>query len=1169
MSSPTGQPARRTSSRNIGGLAGRKSSKNFSVRSKTLQTQVSWHTVQKEVNFGEEVRVVGNVAALGNWDPALALPLRTSEGQFPCWVSPEPAPVETGTTIEYKYVVVSLDGSEPRWEERTGNRTFLASGAEMAIEDDDGLYRQHWNAPDPPDDDARAEARRQSMEAEEGSFECAGEVDKADKLAVVRACEQLPEGAAVLDSNDTIYLLAYRLPVTVVQGPDGAWVVDEKGPQDGRNFAMCPLLDELRRKRNMKLVCVGWPGVSPDTLKSQKALEKKLSEHHCIPIFPVERELQGWNKFNKEFLWPLFHDTMADFQSTIPKSFDMDAWRDYQACNTFFARQLLPYVHENDIIWIHDYHMLTAANHIARKHHRANIGFYLHAPFPSVNSFMTIPVREELLTGMLASDLIGFQFFPYARNFYLAVKRILGLDPQYQPGGYMSLDYNGRQVYIKVSHFVYPFQDTKQVVDQGGVVAKTSEITKLFPGRTLFASMDRCDGLSGLVPKFRAFRRFLLSKPEYKGKVLLIQYLFDDWNNSQLLKELKDLSDAVIETNELDELRISGAQGPPEDISIVLRHERTERTDRLALFRAADVLLDTCVKAGLNLMPFEFITAHHDDSEIGRCGVAVVSEFSGCSRVLLGSLRVNPWDTSQLAVQCEKALTMPPDQRLNRMETNLRYTSGNNTVEWFLDFLTDLRKARKKEGYRLESLGFGARMKQVSMAADFSKLPSDAVVDCYRNSKIRAIFLDNEGTLSNDKRSEDRKWGAISDLDSRGTGPDEYVLDCLRKLCEDPRNFVVILSGRNRQCMQEWFGSVKALGLAAERGYYYKVPNLWVPQWHCMDLTSDMSWKDQCFAIMAQFVKRTQGSFIENKGSALVWQYREADQVFGAWQARELAGSLQELAFGFDIQVVEGKGYVEVKLRGIDKGVAVSTVLSKISRFYGEVDFVLSIGDDRSDEDMFLAVQAAMKELEESALGDEDDEQPNIQHSMTDNHDTTRRASVPGQPSIPRGNSDDTSNFMRASPGMPGKPSGGFGARQSFGGGLSNLAASSSDFGIFGRSASGGLDSAGGGGDKYFTCTVGRKPTAAKFYLDDVDEVTELLGNLRAVQERKTRVLAYPETCPPELSGLKGGLNKNSRHGSMPTLASLDFESAPRRKTHGLAESKPEWLRSSSIPENK
>ncbi|CAK0862641.1 unnamed protein product [Prorocentrum cordatum] len=174
---------------------------------------------------------------------------------------------------------------------------------------------------------------------------------------------------------------------------------------------------------------------------------------------------------------------------------------------------------------------------------RANIGFYLHAPFPSVNSFMTIPVREELLTGMLASDLIGFQFFPYAQwgwmDFFLAVKRILGLDPQYQPGGYMCLDYNGRQAHVKVSHFVYPFQDTKQVVDQGSVATKVAEVTKLFLGRTLFAGMDRCDGLSGLVPKFRAFRRFLLSKPEYKGKVLLIQYLFDDWNNGQLLQQLQ------------------------------------------------------------------------------------------------------------------------------------------------------------------------------------------------------------------------------------------------------------------------------------------------------------------------------------------------------------------------------------------------------------------------------------------------------------------------------------------------------------------------------------------------------------------------------------------------------------------------------------------------------
>jgi len=298
-------------------------------------------------------------------------------------------------------------------------------------------------------------------------------------------------------------------------------------------------------------------------------------------------------------------------------------------------------------------------------------------------------------------------------------------------------------------------------------------------------------------------------------------------------------------------------------------------------------------------------------------------------------------------------------------------------------------------------------VKRSGLLKDFTKLPIDVVLACYRNSKNRAIFLDNEGTLSPDKRNQVRQYGAVEDLASRGRPPDEHVLDCLQKLCDDPRNTVVILSGRNRQCMQEWFGSVKGVGLAAERGYYFKVPIATGMQWHCMDVHSDMSWKDDCFAIMAQFVKRTQGSFIENKGSALVWQYREADMVFGAWQARELASSLRDLVFGFDVEVMEGKGYVEVKLRGINKGVTVSTVLQKITALFGEVDFVLSIGDDRSDEDMFEAIQAI-----EAVQANEDAETVTDEQSTTTTPDDDTTDSTEGGRRgpgglLPRHNSDD------------------------------------------------------------------------------------------------------------------------------------------------------------------
>jgi trehalose 6-phosphate synthase/phosphatase len=533
-------------------------------------------------------------------------------------------------------------------------------------------------------------------------------------------------------------------------------------------------------------------------------------------------------------------------------------------------------------------------------------------------------------------------------------------------------------------------------------------------------------------------------------------------------------------------------------------------------------------------MPFEFIAAHYDDGARGRSSVAIVSEFTGCSRVLNGSLRNNPWNLRGLVSCCERALSMGLAEKEERRLTDLSYVTSNSQCEWFLDFLRELRKARKKEGMRFESLGFGAMMRSVSYAQDFRKLPVESVLARYRSSKNRLIFLDNEGTLSADTRRHTREYGAISDLKSRGSAPDEQVLECLRKLCEDPRNTVVVLSGRDRERMEEWFGSVRNLGLAAERGFFSKVPVATGEKWRCAAPNPDMAWKDICFAIMAEFAKRTQGSFIENKGSALVWQYRDADQHFGSWQAKELSSHLRELLFEYDIEVMEGKGYVEVKLRGINKGVAVTKVFNKVSGIFGEVDFVLCIGDDRSDEDMFEAVNALL-DLSDGKDSNEMPGDDESQMSTTDDCSTesglqgwaeqvmgARGSSAFGL--LPRRHSSDEAGMLAKMERQPSAPTR---AYSSFGMGFSGVGRGSSLW----QSEDTPTDRK----RRFFTCTVGRKPTAAKFYLDEVEEVTDLLGSLKSQHERRQKEML------PSYHTWSGGTRRSGRSGTMPGISSLSF----------------------------
>lgn len=1041
-------------------------------------TKVYFHVECRGIRFGETVRVVGDHPSLGNWDPEKGLELETQQDLFPVFISQHPVFIDLHAKVEYKYLLCGVNGQPKEWEGSEIQHRFVANGTEMTLEDDEGAFRTKVAVGlDEADGEQEGMLRTLSKSRNVQSM------DKEQRLSFIKDLE----GKAEIGANDTVFMLAFQLPMKVIKdSKDGQWKLSQKAPTDGRNFAFLPLIQEIKEKKKFKVVNIGWPGVHPETEKDKREIEKLLAANDMIPVWPPRKEFEDFLVFCRDLLWPVFHDSMQTFQSVKTQLFNEQGWAAHQHINNIYATSSVPHLHESDLIWVQDYHMLMTPTFIARKIHKANIGFYLHVPFPSSDSFKSLPVREEILAGMLSADQLGFQFFSYARNFIVSCKRIYGLEPAFRTGGFMGLDWNGRNIMIKVSHFAYPYQASIKVVESEEVQREAVKVKELFPDKIIFAGMDRADGLSGMIPKFQAFKQFLKEKPEYTGKCVLVQYCFEAVGGKEdlvVMARLRKEADAPLSSSngKLEFELLNG--GTPETCHIFMRLEKAERNERLGLFRAADILLDTSAKNGLNLMPFEFVTAQHGTSTSKVC---IVSEFSGCSRVLLGSLRINPWNNSALCTTFERALRMGEDEKKDRFQCNLQHVAQQSQMDWFEDFLTDLRRARKRDDVRLESIGFGAKMRQVAIGSNFQKLPINAVLQAFRNARTRLLCFDNEGTLANDKRHMERKYtahtSALTDLASRGTAPNEHVMDCLQCLSADSRNTVVILSGRNCEMMEEWFGKVPRLGLAAERGFFYKLPFSTGGQWHCMVQKPDYSWKSFAFEIMRQFVKRTQGSFIENKGSALVWQYRDADPHFGSWQAKELSSHLKELLVGYELEILEGKGYVEVKVRGVNKGVAVTKALNKVSQMFGEVEFVLCIGDDRSDEDMFEAVNLIepTKEEDESLSSTTDDSSENDECGMA-------RLKAKSEVLLPKRQSSGKlsvgGGLCGLSPGLSGD------LRGSLGGGLASL-------GEFAEEHA---------GRRFFTCTVGRKPSAAKFFLDDTDEVSELLASLKQVQEKQNK----------------------------------------------------------------
>jgi trehalose 6-phosphate synthase/phosphatase len=875
---------------------------------------------------------------------------------------------------------------------------------------------------------------------------------------------------------------------------------------------------------------VGWPGIHVTDYVEQQEVRHLLLDMDCIPVFPSPNEFQGYIDFCTNFLWPAFNNVVRAFQGDNPLPFDQEQWAAYQVVNQRYADVVTSNVREpTDVIWVHDYHLFMVPMHITRKLRKANIGFFLHTPFPSSEIFRCLPIREELLKGLLAADLIGFQFWEYARHFLTCCRRILGLEFEFKRGGFIGIDHCSREVRVRVGHTCLQFEFTTSKILESPVILKTRELHAKYGNRFIFFGIDRLDRISGLRLKLLAYKTFLERNPLFRDKVVLVQYVY-----ASMLQSVEDREKIA-----------SDLQSFSEEIKALFGHEcmdlfigDIDHTSKFAALRAADALIDTSLKDGLNLIPFEYcaarlslnekicdefscpITVYESNppsgiasrSSSGRTtpdeqgvtrttpaeaqlptGIMILSEFTGCSRVLVGAIKVNPWNTERVVDSMMHAFQMSPNERRRHFGPDANYVATHSLIKWAQDFISDVRESRKKDDVVYVSFGFGANTRLLGIDQNFGKLNIQEVVSAYKKSKkLRFFLLDNEGTLAIDLRNLSREHGASTGTlwseypnelsQDQGSPPSRKILKFLRLICSDPKNIVVITSGRQRPMLENWFSGIVGIGFAAEHGFTYKVPALNGETWKSIlppgcESTVDMTWASIAYQLMELYRKRVQNTYIQFKGSAMVWVYREADPELGVWQARELSAALEETLSSHHVVVSSGKGYVEVRIRGVNKGVVATTILDEIEKVIARPDFVLCIGDDRSDELMFESVNDAMKPELSAGAGEElGPPTPELCRARSGKSFSDLTMCTPGMDV--RNLSMPSSGSMKRSPSSAGA--------------------------AFGEATLGSLDSRHSSGSckprshapTVFTCTVGKKPSKAKYYLNDVDEVSELLHQL-------------------------------------------------------------------------
>ncbi|EGC36760.1 glycosyltransferase [Dictyostelium purpureum] len=670
-------------------------------------------------------------------------------------------------------------------------------------------------------------------------------------------------------------------------------------------FPIESALDTLMNKQEIEdWTWIGWSHVElPE--EDFPSLERSIKDfnNHFEPIFLNEHLVDGYYKgYCKNALWLLLH-----YQLNFVKM-QSEWWDDYVVVNQMFANKIAATWRPGDIIWIHDYHLMLVPQMLRKLLPlEAPIGFFFHAPFPSYELFRILPNRKEILKGILGSNLIGFQSFEYLRHFRSSCARLLDLEVH--PKGLEIVEET-------FTHFtklqVYPigvdYNDFVKNLNLPDVASRIESLRKIFKGKKVLVARDRLDQIEAVPRKLEVIESLLNDHPEYHGKLVFIQIYEPTVEEEDETEEQKILHKTV---NEMVG-RINGKFGKLSFNPIEYINRKVTYEELSALYKLADVALITPIRDGMNLTSHEYVVCQKDNF-----GVLILSEFAGAARCLGGAIIVNPFSKKEIMGAIIEALNMNGVDKKLKHQINYNYVLANTSSFWGKRFLCDLNEATQQEVQETRVL----------------KANIPEIEDSYKKSKSRVFFLDYDGTLT-----------PLVRLPSQAM-PSKHLIDTLAKLASDPKNDVYIISGRDRVSLEKWLGHIP-VGMSCEHGVFTRPPGVnqpWVES-----PNAEQSWKETVLQVMQDFEDRTPGSMVEIKQVNLTWHYRNADPDFGQFQARELVAQLYAVANKYPLDILSGKKAIEVKPIGVNKGEIVKMILSKSSP-----DFILCIGDDKTDEDMF------------------------------------------------------------------------------------------------------------------------------------------------------------------------------------------------------------------------
>lgn len=691
-----------------------------------------------------------------------------------------------------------------------------------------------------------------------------------------------------------LFIISNRLPLTIEQ-VDSIYTMRQSS--GGLISAVSAYLKGDGEETFSEKIWAGVPGCNE---KSWEIANNDHTPHdyNYLPVFMKNKTYElYYNGFSNSLLWPLFHyfPSFAEYNSSY-----FDA---YMEANKTFADILSQKIRNDDVVWIHDYHLLPLAGMLRKMFPTLTIGFFLHIPFPSYELFRVIPKQwqREILTGMLGADLIGFHTVDYSSHFLSCVEMALKIEHDGQ-----HISWENRQIKVDAFPIGIDYELFNNAYSDSKVAAIRKDYLQLKKDKKLLFSVDRLDYTKGLHNRLKGYKKFLLQNPEYHGKVVFALVVVPSRDSIRKYAERKKIIDEFIGN-------LNSTLGTINWQPIIYQYNHLDFEELVALYTACDLALITPLRDGMNLVSKEFVASRKD-----KQGVLILSEMAGAARELTEALLINPNDTDEIAEMIKQGFEMEKQEQQQRMTAMQQRVSRYDVNAWAADFLGQLQHVKDIQ------LGFA-----IKFLDTFSKA---LLLERYSASKNRLLLLDYDGTL------------VPFSKDPLAAVPGQKILEILEQIANDSENTVYIVSGRDSHTLEKWLGHLP-IGLIAEHGAKIRHKN---GQWMNETAGEHDDWMAKIEKQMDNYVAKCPHSFIEKKDFSIAWHYRNADLTQGIIRAKELYEELFNSTSQMPLNVLNGNKVIEVRNKGVNKGIAIEKINTP------DYDFILCIGDDKTDEDMFI-----------------------------------------------------------------------------------------------------------------------------------------------------------------------------------------------------------------------